>query len=116
MPKKLYRREGFWRGHHASERLPFPQPDTKEWKGQSRLLDELSGLQASIQEERCGSLHRYRGFSLCRLCGKNLGNEEYELGGWLWPAGLRHYIQVHNVRPSLAFQEFVLDRYVDEGI
>jgi hypothetical protein len=29
------------------------------------------------------------------------------LNDWVWPSGYKHYIEDHEVQPSLAFQEFV---------
>lgn len=49
----------------------------------------------------------YRGVSLNRLTGEFNGNAEYELGGWVWPAGYIAYICM-GVPPSRAFYEFVM--------
>jgi hypothetical protein len=61
----------------------------------------------------------YRGSSTCRLCGQSNGSREFHVAGWIWPVGYRHYIEMHQVRPSLAFEEFVTKSKfspVSEGI
>lgn len=57
---------------------------------------------------------RYKGSSTCRCCGNTNGSGDYKSDGWVWPEGLHHYIAKHNVRPSLAFQEFILGRQIGE--
>jgi hypothetical protein len=52
-------------------------------------------------------LHRYRGFSHCRFaCGiphHAMGSCDLTDGTWVWPEGLAHYIDVHQVRPPDVF-------------
>jgi len=38
------------------------------------------------------------GFSPCRICGIDNGDTEYTDGTYLWPSGLVHYIDEHQVR------------------
>lgn len=48
---------------------------------------------------RLGTLARaYMGVSPCRICGALNGSSEYTDGRFLWPEGLAHYIEEHNVR------------------
>ncbi len=35
-------------------------------------------------------------------------DEFFGLAQWEWPAGFRHYVEDHRVRPSAAFEEFIL--------
>lgn len=101
----LILREGFW----SSEDEPyFPTPEGGlPWKGKKRFLKALARAQKQAHSDA------YKGSSNCRLCDRRNGSETYELDGWRWPSGYAHYIEEHNVRPSLAFQEFILGYYLD---
>jgi len=94
--------EGYWRAT-IDERsdLPWPTPDT-EWTGRAVFLRFLDGIEAHA--ERIA----YRGMSICRVCGRLNGHEGLRLAGWEWPAGYKHYIADHGVRPSLAFERYIL--------
>ena len=42
----------------------------------------------------------FMGWSYCRICGKSgpeMGCSEMTDGHWLWPDGLPHYVEVHDV-------------------
>jgi hypothetical protein len=102
-------REGFWRSSHTPlgrEALPWPQPDNSSWPGRKDFLAKLS------QIEEVASKVEYRGFSGCRLCKCINGSSEYQTRAWSWPSGYRHYIEEHNVRPSLAFEEWVTEKTI----
>jgi hypothetical protein len=50
------------------------------------------------------------GFSLCRFgCGPN-GGSEHSDGVWLWPEGLAHYVQHHDVRLPEEFLSHIRNR------
>lgn len=98
-------REGFW--HSEQEPwLPRPQPDTRPWPGQTKFVTTLQALQSQLvtDEQR----KQYRGFSRCRCCGVTNGSIQFHCQNWTWPIGFLHYVLVHNVRPSLAFEEYVV--------
>jgi len=96
--------EGHWRDS-ADEKseLPWPSP-APEWLGRPAFLKCLDEIEATAERIL------YRGKSLCRLCGCINGHEAFRLDGWEWPAGYRHYIAEHLVRPSQQFEEFTLAR------
>lgn len=103
---RFVHREGFW--HSKSEPLlPKPQARDKAWKGKRDFLKALSAVEASDEVQR----QHYKGWSTCRICKAKNGSAEYKLTAlgttWVWPAGFAHYVSEHNVRPSLAFQEFI---------
>ena len=103
--KSLLRKEGFW-GGSEKDVLPWPISSEKSWKGKTEFLQNLRHKQTLADKEY------YRGLSRCRLCGEHNGLKEYKLKNWCWPEGLIHYVKVHNVRPSLAFQEFTLGKHL----
>lgn len=103
--RKEPRLEGFW---HSEGEPWFPKPEahTDEMPRKSLFLDMLSKAEAKSKED--GQTQHYRGFSRCRICGIINGSTEHRTKGWKWPEGYRHYLDVHNVRPSLAFQMAIM--------
>ena len=95
---ELLRREGFWYSTHEPN---LPMPIGVAWGGRRIFLKRLAEVEANLRP-----LH-YKGFSLCRLCGEHNGSQEFIYKGWTWPSGSRHYLEKHDVRPSLAFEEFI---------
>ncbi len=94
-------REGFWKPDDHSY-LPLPQPSEFAWRGKSDFLVSLSRVEAKAKQVS------YRGWSTCRICKEPNGSREFRHEGWAWPQGYRHYVEEHNVRPSLAFHEFIV--------
>ncbi len=97
------KREGFWKSALEPE-LPTPKACQRPHKDQAVFLEALSSVEFVAHESA------YRGWSVCRVCRKPNGNEEFKLVGWVWPQGYRHYIEEHNVRPSPEFKQFVMER------
>lgn len=94
--------EGYWRASYAPE-LPMPVTDV-DWPERTRFLVLLD------EAEEASRKHYTKGMSKCRVCGDMNGSVEYELGGWRWPEGFRHYLTEHGVRPTPDFEAFVLGR------
>jgi hypothetical protein len=92
-------REGFWA--LSSEDTTLPTPVSSSWKGRVEFLRLLGRV------EKKARVIAYKGKSICRMCGSSNGSEEFTYKGWVWPSGYRHYIEAHQVRPSLAFEEFI---------
>jgi len=96
--------EGHWRNNFSEESdLPWPIEDV-DWPEKSLFLTALNAV------EREAENISYRGISLCRLCGCKDGHRAYRLESWEWPAGFRHYLQEHGVRPSMEFETFIYRR------
>lgn len=105
-------REGFWFSEY-DPLLPMPVASETGWTGKTEFIKAL------VEAESGAQVVHYRGFSSCRLCDLRCnGTKEYTLtrdtGTWRWPEGYRHYVLEHNVRPSLAFQEFILGHKLGE--
>lgn len=101
MKKADTRREGFYFSKYEPW-LPAPVPYMGPWPGKKSFLAKLTKLEEKSEPRA------YRGSSTCRVCGCRNGSEEFTVKGWSWPSGYLHYITEHNVRPSLAFEEFVV--------
>lgn len=98
---ELGRTEGHWRlSTDEPSELPWPAP-VPSWFARGVFLVQLDGVE--LRAARIA----YRGFSYCRLCGRENGHEALRLGCWQWPAGFRHYVADHLVRPTDAFVDFV---------
>ena len=102
-------REGYWTTGEDSD---LPSPVAREWAGRERFLARLTEIETTINEVHPDQIGRFRGFSHCRICEKRNGSTDFTYGSWNWPSGYRHYIQEHGVRPSLAFEEFIIGERV----
>lgn len=93
--------EGHWRSSvDEPSELPRPKPEP-EWSERAAFLAALDRVEATAARIV------YRGISMCRLCGQRNGHEALRLARWEWPAGFRHYLSEHNVRPSTEFEGFI---------
>jgi len=101
--------EGFWYSKDEPHfPMPVPCPDRVAFK--SAVLRLLS-----LAEEKAHCI-QYRGSSSCRLCDlRRNGSYTYVLGGWAWPSGYSHYIDVHNVRPTEEFRKFLTSSAMKAG-
>jgi len=97
--------EGYWaKGPNDTiSTYPWPVESDTPMINKDDFLRRLSVVETKALRES------YRGISMCRCCGKMNGNAEYEFGGYQWPAGFRHYIEVHNIRPTSAFEQMIYD-------
>ena len=50
----------------------------------------------------------YMGWSNCRICLCHNGTEDHMNDEFLWPSGLLHYVECHNVKPPQIFIDMVL--------
>lgn len=87
--------------------LPWPTPtvDAKAWRAQAEFRIQLRKV-----EQACQGFDKkeFFGASVCRLCRKMNGSEEYAMGGYVWPSGYLHYLQNHLVLAPQPFVDMVL--------
>lgn len=50
----------------------------------------------------------YRGMSQCRICGCLNGSSELTDGTYLWPSGLTHYVEEHDLKPPQDFVDHII--------
>jgi hypothetical protein len=83
---------GFWA---PGELCPDPRDLTP-----AKFPDELKGTIATYLRDGA-VLREYLGYSYCRFgCGiadSELGSADLSDGTWVWPSGLAHYIEQHDV-------------------
>ncbi|NKE64696.1 hypothetical protein RAMLITH_02580 [Ramlibacter sp. RBP-2] len=97
-----HQREGFYplRVYEAG----YPKADGWDEPDAVAFLAHLDLVEARVHHS--GKLyHRDRTF--CRLCGQPASVRELVYRGWSWSDCLRHYIEMHRLRPGDAFVEFI---------
>ena len=93
-------RIGYWRGEHAPT-----------WPDPHRFVDP--SWNPSERDNVVDHLHRgfvaraYLGMSSCRLCGEAVGSLELSDGVFIWPEGLAHYVEAHELRLPSRFVEHI---------
>jgi len=102
--------EGFWWSDREPH-LPFPMPNEDPFS----VFDYDNFVMALtyLEKDPDTTNTAYRGWSNCRICGCMNGSVTYHRGDWSWPEGYAHYIKEHKVRPSLAFNIFISNEYMD---
>jgi hypothetical protein len=92
---------GYWAGPHESG-----WPRVKDFVDPGWDARERERIAIYLREGM--SIRFYMGISMCRLCGSPNGSGEQTDGTYLWPEGLTHYVEVHNVRLPEEFVEHAL--------
>jgi hypothetical protein len=70
--------------------LELPIPTPTKWVGHVKDM-VVAHLKAGE------TIHRWKGWSNCRICGCVNGTVCVTDGVWVWPVGLAHYVEEHNV-------------------
>ena len=106
----LYFYESYWRltRNDNNDRdsfgklFPYPQENTKKWSGQNQFLEQLQN------KEKKFKLIKTNRNKNCLLCNKkNINKGKYIDAEFIWEDGLKHYIEVHNIKPTDEFIEFI---------
>lgn len=112
-----FKKEGYWKNPHVPSSYPMPIENSFEKNLQIDFLKKLSFIEDMIINKKHpksipqSQKMSFMGYSFCRCCGQKNGNKEFLFNGWAWPEGLRHYIEVHQVRPSEEFETFIAKIY-----
>lgn len=109
-PPDLVLREGFFASDDpAYAHMPKAVANDQPWLGQELFLLALRYVETKAHKRA------FKGWSDCRCCGQKNGSADYSRDRFgvkfVWPSGFSHYIAVHNIRPSLAFQDWVMAQY-----
>ncbi len=103
---------GFWRKTEDEDSdLPWPGDFIDEdWDSiMRRAVAHYLGRVTVSSQDAVTVVGHYRGFSLCRLCGKANGSQDYSDGQYYWPQGFSHYVKDHAVRPPRKFVQRVIN-------
>ena len=94
---------GYWSGE-----LAHGWPDVLDFVDEGWDRDKRGVLSQYIAS---GTLARvFMGLSVCRLCGAANGFGEYTDGTYIWPSGLGHYVDEHDVRLPDEFVQHAVRR------
>jgi hypothetical protein len=108
MPNMSTKAIGYWfNDHHPT----FPKPE-----------EHIDGSWNSIEREAVARyldsgkiVASWRGWSRCRMCGKQNGSACLGDGVYVWPEGFSHYVRDHGVRPPDVFSKHVLEKVLSDG-
>ena len=84
---------GYWQSY-TQPFLPSPGNSVKNYYNTQQIYDYTKILNSSKMVAG-----NQMGFSWCRFrCGEiNMGNKEFTNGIYIWPEGLVHYVNDHNI-------------------
>jgi hypothetical protein len=103
---------GYWHGFYEEA---YPDPGSfvdDNWNAEEKERI-IAYLKAAHQMPYAAG-----GLSWCRFrCGiAGLGNTEFTDGTWLWPAGLLHYVETHNVKlPREVLDHMLTNKNINTG-
>ena len=105
----LYFYESYWRNNKKDDDndsfgklFPYPEENIKKWSGQDQFLEQL------INKEKNIKLSETNRNKNCLLCNKkNINKGRYYDSEFVWEDGLKHYIEIHNIKPTDEFIEFI---------
>jgi hypothetical protein len=106
-----YLYESYWRESIDSsqrdsngKRFPFPKEGNKYWTDKEQFKNKLESVENYLKQHDNFS-NEYKNKD-CLLCdAKNITSGTFNLNNIIWEDGLKHYIEVHNVKPSNIFIE-----------
>lgn len=111
---KAYKYESLWRPSkkdkvydYDNNLLPYPT-EGKEWQNRIAFINKLNSIQKHIIRTDDYTQYDRHEYKDCLLCGKkNITKGVFELGQIRWEDGLKHYIDVHKIKPSVEFIDFI---------
>jgi len=82
---------GYWARSERPSVYPHPKALVRpEWRAEDRGRIVAYLRAGAVLQEYCG-------FSCCRFCEMTNGSRELTDGEWVWPEGLPHYVEAHQV-------------------
>lgn len=84
-------RLGYWHGDRAPG-----WPDPRGFVDSDWDADERAATVVYLQHAMVAQA--FMGHSRCRFCNAKIGSLEFSDGVFVWPEGLAHYVEQHNVR------------------
>ena len=84
-------RAGYWKSD-TDERWPDPRSMVDPKLPEAERDEVVSYLRRGFV------VRLWMGYSPCRICGANNGDLDVTDGVYIWPDGLAHYVDAHNVR------------------
>jgi hypothetical protein len=105
------RLESYWRStkddiSKDSHGVEYPYPSNKEeiWPGLEQFVAKLTATEESLNHR----FQKYKKTKRCLLCDKkDVTIGRYMYHKIIWEDGLKHYITVHNIKPSPEFMDII---------
>lgn len=112
---KEYKLEKIWRDKKndrsrdsKGNMFPFPKEEVI-WPDQSIIINRLNELSHVLDGKK--RYDEYEKPKNCLLCGaQNVNKKRYRHAGFMWEDGLVHYVERHNIEPSVQFKGFILNK------
>ena len=111
---KVYKYEGFWRDNYdkkeydsEDKELPYPEHQIKQkLQNVESFLNKLESVEDFLREKE--KFTKYEKPKRCLLCHqKNITTGLFSSNNIRWEDGLKHYINVHNIKPTEDFVDFI---------
>jgi len=98
--------EGYWYDGSKFNKK-YPIPILTEEKNSDDFVDKLKLYMKNTEPHQ-----QYFGSSYCRICDACNGGSEYKIDtddmSIVFPSGLLHYYEMHNVKPSTEFYNVIV--------
>ena len=90
--------------------FPYPKINKLYWGNKKDVIEKLKSLNNQSYEE-------YKTKNACLICGTiDITTKRYTLNNISWDDSLLHYIEDHNIEPSIQFKEFIFSKNVNNKI
>ena len=81
---------GFWNNRRDEyPEFPMPEPNNSNYD-KAKMIEYLSYPYSAV-------VIKYRGVSHCRVCNAIIGSRTLSDGVYMYPEGLKHYVEEHEV-------------------
>lgn len=111
---KIYKYESFWRDNYdkkeydsLNKELPYPEHHiSQKLQNIESFLNKLYSVEDFLKDKE--KFLKYEKPKACLLCHKkNITTGLFSINNIRWEDGLNHYINVHNIKPSDDFIDFI---------
>lgn len=117
---KEYKLEKIWRKKKTDysrdskgNLFPFPVPpaSASDWTDKKTFIERLTALDGYLDLKKKFEL--YESPMNCLICGKkNITTKRYVYDETMWEDGLIHYMDVHNIEPSIEFKQKIYHNHL----
>ena len=117
-----YKLEKVWRSNKTDKLLdskgkifPYPKENDKYWPDKDNILVRLNNFEIFLDRNK--KFIPFKNNKSCLICGKkNVSMKNYKYNNIIWEDGLNHYIDIHNIEPSVQFKQFILNKSINKKI
>lgn len=112
---KEYKLEKIWKTDKYDKTLdskgaifPYPKENKGFWPEKNNILERLLKLEKFLDKKNKIILYNHP--KNCILCDKkNICTKKYVYTNIMWEDCLYHYIDIHNIEPSVQFKQFIFN-------